>query len=346
MAFKKTKEATDYAGLLSELKKDGPARLYMLWGEEDYLREAFFDELEKLCVEGAQDFNRHRISGEDLDMQQLRQAIDSMPFMGERTLIELRNCNVNDIKEDRSEGFKDILSDIPEYATVALILPTGCEPDGRLALIKAIKKLGRAIEFTPQPQGLLINWVQRRFASMNKKIGRPECERLIFLSGSRMTGLIPEIEKIGSFAKGEVVTMQDIEQIAQHIPEAKVFEMTDCLARRRYDDAAALLAELMQSGEHPIKTLAMIGFQMRRLYTARIALDKDLGSGFVMSTHGMGSSYAAEMLMRSASGFETDELSRAVELCAEADYAMKSSSRDDEDILKELLLKFAVGCAV
>jgi DNA polymerase-3 subunit delta len=228
---------------------------------------------------------------------------------------------------------------------VVLILPTGYEPDGRLAGVKMIKKAGRAIEFTPQTQGLLIDWIKRRFAAMGKTIGNAECERLIFISGNRMTGLVPEIEKIGSFAKGEKVSEQDIESLAQHIPEAKVFEMTDCLAGRRYDAAAALLAELLQSGEHPIKTLAMIGFQMRRLYTARVAIDSKLGRDFVMKTHDIKSSYVAEKLMESAAKFTTNEVIRAVELCAESDYRIKSSSQKDEDILKELLIRMAAGGA-
>lgn len=343
MAFKKTKDTTDYSALLEELHNSGPQRLYMLWGEEDYLRESFFEELKKLCIGDGGEFNYHRLSGEAMDYQALSEAVDAMPFMGERTFIELRNFAVNDCKDDKSERLKAIFSDIPDYATVAVILPTGYEPDGRLAGVKLLKKLGRAIEFTPQPQGLLINWIKRRFASMGKIIERQECERLIFISGRHMTGLVPEIEKIGSFAKGDTITGEDIDRLAQHIPEAKVFEMTDCIAGRRYDKAAELMAELLKSGEHPIKTLAMIGFQMRRLYTARVAIESGLGKEFVMKTHSIPSSYAADKLMESAKGFSIEELKRALELCAESDYLMKSSPRDDGDILTELLLRLAAG---
>lgn len=346
MAFKKAKESTDYGALVGELKKDGPQRLYMLWGEEDYLRESFFEELKKLCVSDGGDFNYHRINGESMDFTALAQAVDSVPFMGERTFTEIRNFPVNDCKDDRAERFKDIVSDIPDYATVVIILPTGYEPDGRLAGVKLIKKLGRAIEFTTQSQSLLIGWMRRRFEAMGKTIQRQECERLMFISGQHMTGLVPEIEKIGSFARGESITAQDIDRLAQHIPEAKVFEMTDALANRRYDKAAELMAELLKSGEHPIKTLAMIGFQMRRLYTARVAIDSGRGRSFLMDTHGISNAYAADKLMECAARFTTDELKDAVELCAESDYLMKSSSRNDEDILKELLLRFAAGGAV
>jgi DNA polymerase-3 subunit delta len=346
MAFKKQKEATDYSALLAELKRDGPDRLYMLWGEEDYLRESFFQEIRSLCLPESSDFNYHRIDGESLELRDLAGAVDSVPFMGERTLIEVRGFKINDCKEETAQGLREIISDIPGYATVVFLLPSSYEPDGRLSLIKIIRKTGRAIEFTPQPQSLLISWIKRRFSSMGKSISSADCERLIFISGNRMTGLVPEIEKIANYVKGEAVSAADIEALAEHIPEAKVFEMTDCLAKRRYDAAAELMAELLKSGEHPIKTLAMIGFQMRRLYTARVAIDGGLTRSFVMETHNISGSYMADKLMDSARGFSTAEIVRAVELCAESDCLMKSSSEDDGDILRALLSRLALGHTV
>lgn len=339
----KREKKTDYGSVLRDLKENGPGRLYLLWGAEDYLRESYFDEIKKLCLDGGgADFNHHRLSGASLDMQKLSESVDAIPFMGERTLIEVRDFDVNSIKDEQVDRLKNIVSDIPEYSTVVFLLPTGYEPDGRLTAIKTLKKLGNAIEFTTQPQSLLINWITRRFAALGKSIGKEGCEKLIFTSGELMTRLIPEIEKIAACAKSDAVTVKDIEKVAQRIPEASVFEMTDRLAQKNFNAAAELMAELLQSGEHPIKILAMIGFQMRRLFTAKVALDKGLGKDFVMEACGINHPFFAEKLLKSASGFSLDKLKTAVELCAESDYRMKSSSEDDEDILKELLLRIAV----
>ena len=343
MAKDAKKQKTDYAAELRALKAEGPGRLYLLWGEEDYLRECFLEELKRRCGVSQSDFNYHRLSVSPSDIRELQEAVDAVPFMGERTFIELRDFDLNACRDETAEKLSALLSDIPDYATVAILLPLGYEPDGRLAVIKSIKKLGSALEFTAQPQSLLFNWITRRFESMGKSIGRAECERLIFTSGELMTGLIPEIEKIGSYAKGESVTAEDIDKLAQRIPEASVFEMTDRLAERRFDEAAALLAELLQSGEHPIKLLAMIGFQLRRLYAARLALDEKLGRDYVMECCKISYPYLADKLLSSARGFSAEQLANAIELCAQADYRMKSSSEDDEDILKELLLRVAVG---
>ena len=338
---KKTK--TDYAAELKALKENGPGRLYMLWGAEDYLRESYLDELKRQCAVSPSDFNYHRLAVAPSDIRALEEAADAVPFMGERTFIEVRDFDVNAFRDDAAEKLTKLLSDVPDYATIALLPATGYEPDGRLSMTKTIKKLGTAIEFTAQSQSLLINWMSRRFEAMGKTIGRAECERLIFTSGELMTGLIPEIEKVGSYARGERVTAEDIDKVANRIPEASVFEMTDRLAERKFDAAAELMAELLQSGEHPIKILAMIGFQMRRLYNAGVAIDEKLGKDFVMESCNIKFPFLAEKLLTSARGFTTERLKAAVELCAESDYRMKSSSEDDGDILKELLLRVAVG---
>lgn len=342
MAVKKSRERTDYGALVKNLKEGGPRRLYFLYGEEDYLRERFFEELKSSCLgnDGA-DFNHHRLKGEKLDISALEQAIDSMPFMGERCLVEIRDFSVGEFREEQTEKLKLALGDIPDYTTVVLLAPAGTEPDGRLSLTRFLKKQGEAIEFTTQSQNQLSGWVRRRFASLGKEIGPMAIDRLIFLSGSLMAGLIPEIEKIAGFVPGKEVTAEDVEALALHIPEARVFEMTDCLARKQYDGAAALLAELLASGEHPVKTLALIGFQFRRLYAGRVALDTGRGAEYIRELYGM-SPYAADRLMDAARGFSAKSLQRALELCAESDFRMKSSSAEDEDILKELLLALAV----
>lgn len=337
-------EKTDYNAIARELKENGPQRLYLLWGAEDYLRESFFEALKKQCLDGGgTEFNHHRLSGPALNLQALSEAVDSVPFMGERTLIELRDFDAGAVKEDQLERFKGIVSDIPDYATLALILPTGAEPDGRLAAVKTLKKLGSAIEFTAQPQGLLVSWITRRFAALGKSIDKGACERLIFHSGELMTRLVPEIEKIASSTASDTITFEDIQRVAQRLPEASVFEMTDRLSEKNYDAAAQLMGELLSSGEHPIKILAMIGFQMRRLYTARVALDQKFNRDYVMQSCGIGHSFLADKLLKAAGGFSAEQLKRAVELCADCDYRMKSSSEDDEGILKELLLRFAVA---
>ena len=53
--------------------------------------------------------------------------------------------------------------------------------------------------------------------------------------------------------------------------------------------------------------------------------------------------FLVRQLMQSARGFTLPQLQRAVELCAEADYKIKSSSLDDRELLTEAVLRIAAG---
>ena len=62
-----------------------------------------------------------------------------------------------------------------------------------------------------------------------------------------------------------------------------------------------------------------------------------------MDACGIKYEFIAKKLIASARGFTLPQLARAVELCADADYKIKSSSTDDTELLKELVLRIAAG---
>ena len=47
--------------------------------------------------------------------------------------------------------------------------------------------------------------------------------------------------------------------------------------------------------------------------------------------------------MQAARGYTLPQLKKAVELCAETDYRLKSSGEDDREIFKELVVRIAAG---
>jgi DNA polymerase-3 subunit delta len=336
----------DYGALRRELREKGPAGLYLLWGPEDYLQETFLAELRAVCLPGGENtFDHKRLEGPQADPEQLAQALEALPFYGGRVLVELRGFDVNKCREEAAGRITSLLGDIPACCTVAVTLPAGVEPDGRLSLVKQMKKVGRTVEFTAQEQDQLVRWIARRFESLGRSIGRREAERLVFLSGNLMNRLIPEIEKVAAYAKGEAVTLADVDAVAHRLPEADVFEMTDKLSLGDFDGCALILAELLAGKENPIALLSILGGQIRRLFAARLALDMGLGSAFVKELFDIRYDFIANRLLDGAKRFSRQRLADAVALCAETDYRMKSSAEDDEELVKELLLRIAAGGA-
>ncbi len=340
---KKDEKQLNYNEEIRRLKSEGPGRLYLLWGPEDYLRELYLQTLKELCVpEGEDSFSYKRLNGPELDLQELTEAIDAIPFLSERSFVELRGVDLNRLKE--TDELQKLLEDIPEYCTVAFVQSAAYEPDGRLKLVRFLKENAIELKFSEQAQDALVKWIAKRFAAYGKRVELEAAQHLIFVSGDLMNRLIPEIEKVAAYAKGDTVTVADVDAVAHHLPEAIVFEMTDHLARREYNAAMEVLDELLSDkNNEPIAMLAVIGGQMRRLYAARLAAEKNLGAAYVTEVCKLRYDSIASRLIASSCSFSLPQLKRAVELCAETDYQMKSSSSDDLELLKELVLRIAAG---
>lgn len=338
------KEKLDYNAEVRRLKESGPERLYLLYGEEDYLLDNFLRQIRALCLEGAEEgFNYRKLDGETMSMSDFTEAVEAVPFFSERTLTEVRGFDFNHMKDADSEYMKKLVADIPEWCTVVFVQGPGSEPDGRLGITKAVKKSGRAIEFTAQDETAIIRWIAKRFASLGKSISRADAEYLVFSAGTLMNRLIPEIEKLGTGVEGDTVTRHDIDAMVQRIPEADVFEMVDMLGLGRYDAAAGRLSDLLAAQEEPIKLLALIGMQMRRVFAVKIAQSKRLGKNDTMELAGVKYDFQLKKLSESAGKYTTAQLKNLVTLCAEYDYKMKSSGGDSRVLLTELFALMAAG---
>lgn len=341
---KKEKTKFNYGLEVRQLKEKGPERLYLMYGEEDYLRERFLDELKKICLSDEADFNYKRLDGPSIDMNRLAEAVDAIPFFSERSFVEIRGFDVNKCRDSDCERLKTIISDIPDYCTVAVIIGSDYELDGRLAAVKAIKKYGRSIEFTAQDQDALTRWIANRFGAYNKSISRQDAEYLTFVGGTLMNRLIPEIEKIASHSNAPAVTRADIDAVAHRIPEADVFEMTDMLSQGKIDAAASLLSALLADKDNaPIYLLAIFAQQIRRMYAFKLAQSKGKGKPAIMELVGLRFDFLYNKLSSCAKPYSIEALKNLVELCVEYDFKMKSTGIDNVVLMKELLIKVAVS---
>ncbi len=336
MKKKKKETPLNYGEEIRKLKANGPERLYLLWGEEDYLRDSFLQTLREICVpEGGDDFQIRVFREAQPDPNTLRFAIDTVPFFSERSMIELRDVDYA-MGQEPAEKLTAVLSDIPEYCTVVFSLGTGEEPNGKSRLIKFLRAEGTEIHFTVQNQNMLFRWITRRFAFYGKGIEMEAAQRLIYLSGDQMKALIPEIEKIAAYAKGEKVSVSDVNEVANRIPESDIFDLTDAIAERKFNTATGILADLLEQRDSSVPAiLSMLSNHFRRLYMAKEARD----TASVMDYFGVKYDFMARRLLNGARRFEPQQLRHAVRLCAEADFRLKSESADEKQILKETMMR-------
>ena len=338
------KKKPDNSGL-EKLKKDlsegGPGQLYVFHGEETYLRDYYLGRLrEAVLTGGLGEFNRHDLSAKDMSPHALEEAVDCLPMMAERTLVEVTDFDLFKAGEKDRDAYVRILSALPDYCCLVFLYDVlEYKPDARTKLAGVIREQGTVVNFVRQGPSELRDWIRRHFRALGKEIEPRLCDEMVFYCGDLMQNLQQEIEKIGAYAKGERVTWADIEAVAAPQLGAVVFRIADAIGEKNFDKAAATLGELYQMQKTPYEIMGAFGKQMRQLYSARLALDGRKNAAWVAQLWGM--RYPADRLMVTARRFSLPWCRNAVIRCAQTDLAMKSTGQDAKELMTTLLLELA-----
>ncbi len=339
MPPKSKPDTSGFEKLKKDLSAGKPGQLYIFHGEETYLRDHYLGRLREVILTGGLgEFNRHNIGAKEMSPHALEEAVDCLPMMAERTLVEVADFDL--FKAGEKEEYIRILSNLPDYCCLVFVYDVlEYKPDARTKLAQAVKAHGTAVNFPRQGQRELTDWVRRHFKALGKDIDPRLCWELIELCGDLMHNLQQEISKIAAYAKEDHITRADIEAVAAPQLSAVVFRIADAIGEKNFDRAAATLGELYQMQKTPYEILSALGKQMRQLYSARLALAGGKGSGYVAQLWGM--RYPADRLMSSARRFSLPWCRRAVVRCAQTDLAMKSTGQDAKELLTTLLLELA-----
>lgn len=334
--------------LKQDLKSGQFGRLYLFCGEEAYLRDHYLQALQDKLLDGpARDFNYHRFTPETMGLQAFSDALDALPMLAQRTLIQVEDCDLSRLGESDQETMTALLSDIPDYCTVVFVFRTvELKIDGRQKKLKDALDQGLTVEFARQSPRELNTWIRRHFRAQGKDIGERECEFLSFVTGGSMTTLSGEIGKIAAYASGDVITQQDISAVVIPVLDAEVFDLTDAVASGDYETALQKLRTLLQLQQEPIPLLAALGSQMRRLLCARTAMNAGKGEAGLTellkaATGRAPHPYVLQKTMTMARRVTDRFCTRAVTLCLEADARLKGFSGDDQRTLELLLLNLA-----
>jgi DNA polymerase-3 subunit delta len=331
--------------LKQALKAGQPGRLYLFHGEEAYLREYYLGELKKaLLPAGLEDFNLHTAQGKECSVDWIEQSIDCLPMMSERTLVLVTDFDIYGLGEAQRNKLTELISDLPDYCCLTFVydlLPY--KADGRSKLAAAFKNCGAVVNFQRQEQGDLTDWICRRFKATGHAIDTEDARYLIFLCGDLMNNLASEIGKIGAYATGQRVTRADIDAVAIPQIDAIVFQMTDAMARKDFNKAASVLADLLHSQEPPIMILSVMGKYFRQLYTARLYLDNNRSRADFMALWNMKTAYQADKLLDAARKFSLVWCRHAVRRCAETELALKNAYGQEKELLVGLLMELSAG---
>ena len=205
-------------------------------------------------------------------------------------------------------------------------------------LYAAMEAAGPVLEMNKQSETELVPWVNRELAKGGKTMSDRMVRYLILQTGGSMTTLAAELTKLICYSDQPELRQADIDAVVIPVLEAVVFDITKDIGAKDFDSALKKLRDLLRQDTEPIMIAAVIGRQMRQMYGAKVLSEHGKDAYGLVSIFGI-RDFAAKEVYRQARGYTKAQLKTAMGLCAEADYAMKSSGGDAAVVLETMILQ-------
>ena len=136
--------------------------VYLLCGEEAYLKKQYKDRITKAILPEGDTVNYAYYEGKGINPGELIDLAETMPFFAERRLIVVENSG---FFKNASPELAEYIKTMPETACFLFVEQ---EVDKRGKLYKAVKSKGRITEMGRQDEKTLLYWL----ASQVKREGR------------------------------------------------------------------------------------------------------------------------------------------------------------------------------
>lgn len=321
--------------LIDDIKNNRLKQMYLLYGEEAYLRLQYRDKLKSALISPDDTMNYHYFEGKDTNPLELIDLAETMPFFAERRVIFVENSGL----------FKKASDQLAEYlknpAPTAAFVFVETEVDKRGKMFKAIKDGGRAVEFGTQNEATLKKWILVTLKKEGKKISEPTLNYFLQKTGTDMENIRRELEKVFCYAlERDVITAEDIDAVCIRQVCNQIFDMVEAIAMRRQKQALKLYYDLLSLKEPPMRILFLVGRQFNLLMQVKELKKKgydDKRIGEKTGLHG----FIVKKYVNQSSRFSMEELKGALKACVEADEAVKTGKMNDVMSVELLIIRYS-----
>ena len=309
--------------LNEDIKTGQLKNVYLLYGEEAYLKKQYKEKLVGAIVPPGDTMNYACYEGKGTNPAELIDLAETMPFFAERRLI---------VVED-SGFFKNAAPDLADYIKnmpdTACFLFVETEVDKRGKLYKAVKAKGRVAELGRQDEKTLLYWIAANVKREGKQIRESTARYLIARAGDDMENLSHELEKLFAYTLGRAeITVSDIEDICTVQITNRIFDMVEAVALRKQKKALDYYYDLLALKEPPMRILYLLSRQFKLLLHVKDLQKKGYDKAAVAKTAGL-HPFAAGKYMQQCRNFSEDELRSIMEDAADTEELVKTGRLSD-----------------
>jgi DNA polymerase-3 subunit delta len=247
------------------LSKHAPAPLYLVMGEEDFLRDQAVAVLKAALLGEGGDFNYDLFYGDEATGADIRSCASEVPAFAARRLVVVKAAEKLPAKE--TEVLIDYLTRPVETTTLVFV---SAKLDGRVKFAQVLARQAVLIDCSPLKDWQLDGWIVKESEQLGLRLDQQAQQALKDCAGGSLQGLRRELEKLAAYTlANRVVTAPDVEALRGIEPGESIFDLTRAIADGRRERALVIVARNLEAGEAPLSLLGALAWQYRRIWRAK-----------------------------------------------------------------------------
>ena len=325
--------------LQADIKKQEFQRVYLLYGEEEYLKKQYKNKLWQALNPNEDTMNAAVYAGRDTDPAKVIDLAETMPFFAERRVIFLEETG---FFKNKCESLPEYMAELPEYLCMVFVEK---EVDKRSRMYKAVNKNGRVVEFRKQTEQTLVRWVLGLLKKEGKRITQQDMELFLSRAGTDMSRIATELEKLICYcADEEIISRDAILEITSELLENKIFEMIRAITERNQKKALDMYYDLLALKEPPMRILFLIARQYNILLQVKELTAQGMGQNEIAAKAGL-QAFVVRNALPVARKYSLARLRGAVEELVRTESEVKTGQISDTLSVELLIVKYSGGAA-
>jgi len=327
----------NYEDILNLTKQEKIYPIYLLYGNENYLKEDISKKLRnRLIAPAYRELNYKVFYGEKLSINEVINDLKTLPMISKHKLLVIKEAEkINKNDETKLINYFDRPSLKNNFSTLIIIYKEG-KPNKEL--ITAIKRVGIAVNFSITDKSKLALWIKSKFRQSNKKITQEALFYLQSIVGSDLGRLFNEIEKIDIYTKDQkIIEKEDVMITIGGSEAVNIFKVLDAIGDKDIKNTLDGLVKLNQGNLHHLSIFAMIYRQIKLILQTKLLLTK--GFNFKEVEKKLKLPYfVVEKIIKQSKKYTFKEICKSYELLNTADLEFKDSQKEPKIILEELVI--------
>lgn len=330
--------------LKQQIKNNELSSVYLIYGEEGYLKEHYVSQLKKAVVDPSfADFNFHNYEGKNVGIADILQDAEMMPMMAERTFVLVHDYPLDKSSAD-VEALKEFFKDVPETC-VLVFWYDSIDVDTKKSakwntIINAFAKAGDAVNMQKRTEADLVKLVSSSAKKRGCSISSDNARYLISVVGSDIKTIFNELEKICGFVVDREITRADIDELATKCLQARVYDLSKHILSGNSDLAYGVLNTLFAQKEEPISILSVISSCYIDMYRVKCAKSAGVSENELSKYFNYkGREWLIRNAVRDCRTISVESLREAIDVLSSTDELLKSTSIDKNLLLEETVAK-------